>query len=39
MNSRSQNQLNMIGACINVAQSKDYKPVWQERSRLTSRLT
>jgi len=29
MNSRTQNQLNMIGACINVAQSPDYKPVWE----------
>ncbi len=28
MNSRLQNQLNMVGACINVAQSPDYKPVW-----------
>jgi hypothetical protein len=28
MNLRLQNQLNMVGACINVAQSSDYKPVW-----------
>jgi hypothetical protein len=28
MNSRIQNQLNMVGACITVAQSPDYKPVW-----------
>lgn len=28
MNLRLQNQLNMIGACINVAQSPDYNPVW-----------
>ena len=28
MNSRLQNQLNMVGACLNVAQSSDYKPVW-----------
>jgi hypothetical protein len=28
MNSRMQNQLNMVGACINVANSTDYKPVW-----------
>jgi len=28
MNSRLQVQLNMVGACINVAQSADYKPVW-----------
>jgi hypothetical protein len=29
MNSRLQNQFNMIGACLTVAQSPDYKPVWQ----------
>ena len=28
MNSRIQNQLNMVGACITVAQSADHKPVW-----------
>ncbi len=28
MNSRLQVQLNMVGACITVAQSADYKPVW-----------
>ena len=28
MNLRIQNQLNMVGACITVAQSSDYKPVW-----------
>jgi hypothetical protein len=28
MNLRIQNQLNMAGACITVAQSPDYKPVW-----------
>jgi hypothetical protein len=28
MNIRLQNQLNMVGACINVANSTDYKPVW-----------
>ena len=28
MNDRIQNQLNAVGACINVAQSTDYKPVW-----------
>ena len=28
MNRRLQNQLNMVGACITVAQSSDYKPVW-----------
>lgn len=28
MNIRIQNQLNMVGACITVAQSSDYKPVW-----------
>ncbi|MBV9658632.1 MAG: hypothetical protein JO295_11030 [Verrucomicrobia bacterium] len=28
MNSRLQNQLNMIGACLTVAQSNDYQPVW-----------
>jgi hypothetical protein len=28
MNSRIQNQLNMVGACITVANSTDYKPVW-----------
>ena len=28
MNLRLQNQLNMVGACINVAQSSDYKPAW-----------
>jgi hypothetical protein len=28
MNSRLQVQLNMVGACLNVAQSADYKPVW-----------
>jgi hypothetical protein len=28
MNSRLQNQVNMVGACINVANSTDYKPVW-----------
>ena len=28
MNSRLQVQLNMVGACITVAQSSDYKPVW-----------
>jgi hypothetical protein len=28
MNLRIQNQLNMVGACISVAQSSDYKPVW-----------
>ncbi|MBI3415226.1 MAG: hypothetical protein HY043_07885 [Verrucomicrobia bacterium] len=28
MNLRLQNQLNMVGACITVAQSSDYKSVW-----------
>jgi len=28
MNSRIQNQLNMVGACITVANSTDYKLVW-----------
>jgi hypothetical protein len=28
MKSRIQNQLNMVGACITVANSTDYKPVW-----------
>ena len=28
MNLRLQNQLNMVGACVTVAQSPDYKPVW-----------
>jgi len=28
MNSRIQNQLNMVGACLTVANSTDYKPVW-----------
>lgn len=28
MNSRLQNQLNMVGACLSLAQSADYKPVW-----------
>lgn len=28
MNLRLQNQFNMVGACITVAQSPDYKPVW-----------
>ena len=28
MNSRIQNQLNMVGACVSVGQSNDYKPVW-----------
>ncbi len=28
MNLRLQNQLNMVGACLTVAQSPDYKPVW-----------
>jgi hypothetical protein len=28
MNQRIQNQLNMVGACLNVAQSRDYKSVW-----------
>ena len=28
MNSRIQNQLNMVGACLIVANSTDYKPVW-----------
>lgn len=28
MNSRIQNQLNMVGACITVANSTDYQPVW-----------
>ena len=28
MNNRLQVQLNMVGACITVAQSSDYKPVW-----------
>lgn len=28
MNSRLQNQLNMVDACITVVQSNDYKPVW-----------
>jgi hypothetical protein len=28
MNSRTQNQLNMVGACITVANSADYQPVW-----------
>jgi hypothetical protein len=28
MNSRLQNQLNMVGACITVANDPNYKPVW-----------
>ena len=28
MNNRLQVQLNMVGACITVAQSSDYKPAW-----------
>ena len=28
MNLRTSNQLTMVGACINVAQSPDHKPVW-----------
>lgn len=28
MTLRLQNQLSMVGACITVAQSPDYKPVW-----------
>jgi hypothetical protein len=28
MNSRSQNQLNMVGACLTVANSAENKPVW-----------
>lgn len=28
MNLRLQNQLNMVGACLTVAQSPDYRPVW-----------
>jgi hypothetical protein len=28
MNIRLQNQLNMVGACLNLATSTDYKPVW-----------
>jgi hypothetical protein len=28
MNSRLQNQVNMVGACLNIANSTDYKPVW-----------
>ena len=28
MNGRLQNQLNMAGACINVAQSNEFQPVW-----------
>jgi len=28
MNVRLQNQLNMVGACLNVANSKDYQPIW-----------
>lgn len=28
MNIRLQNQLSMVGACLTVAQSSDYKPVW-----------
>jgi hypothetical protein len=28
MNLRLQNQLNMVGACVNVAESSEYKPVW-----------
>ena len=28
MNLRISNQLNMVGACLNVANSADYKPVW-----------
>lgn len=28
MNLRLSNQLNMVGACINVAQSPEHKPVW-----------
>ena len=29
MNNRQQVQLNMVGACLNVAQSTDYKPAWE----------
>ena len=28
MNSRSQNQLNMVSACITVAYGPEHKPVW-----------
>ncbi len=28
MNDRLQNQLNLAGACINVAQSNEFQPVW-----------
>ena len=28
MNSRLQNQLTMVGSCITLANSADYKPVW-----------
>src|SRR5437899_13090387 len=28
MNLRISNQLNMVGACLNVAESDDYQPVW-----------
>ena len=30
MNLRMQTQLNMVGACLNVAQSPEYKPVWSD---------
>lgn len=31
MNSRLQNQLNMVGACINLAQSNDYQSIWKNQ--------
>lgn len=31
MNLRLQNQLNMVGACLNIANHADYKPVWQNQ--------
>lgn len=40
MNLRLQNQLNIIvGACITVAQSSDYKPVWKAKTLPTSAVT
>lgn len=41
MNLRLSNQLNMVGACLNVAQSSDYKSVWtgKEPADFTTDLT
>ena len=34
MNIRLQNQLNMVGACLSVAQNLDYKPMWEGKPPL-----